>query len=115
VKSERLSRTAAEPGITGKEEDAEVGLTCFGKRYLNSYLGRWISADPLAIHAPGEADPNVYAYVRGRTLKNVGPLGPEEDQATNALFEPNESLEGGGVSDGTREQRQRSWMSLMWR
>ena len=43
--------------FTGKEEDAEVGLTYFGKRYLNAYLGRWISADPLAIHAPGEADP----------------------------------------------------------
>lgn len=61
--------------FTGKEEDAEVGLTYFGKRYLNAYLGRWISADPLAIHAPGEADLNVYAYVSGSILKNVDPLG----------------------------------------
>ena len=61
--------------FTGKEEDAEVGLMYFGKRYLNAYLGRWISADPLAIHAPGEADLNVYAYVRGLILKNVDPLG----------------------------------------
>ena len=61
--------------FTGKEEDAEVGLTYFGKRYLNAYLGRWISADPLAIHAPGEADLNVYAYVSGSVLKNVDPLG----------------------------------------
>jgi RHS repeat-associated protein len=64
--------------FTGKEEDAEVGLTYFGKRYLNAYLGRWISADPLAIHAPGEADLNVYAYVSGSFLKNVDPLGLEE-------------------------------------
>jgi RHS repeat-associated protein len=72
--------------FTGKEEDAEVGLTCFGKRYLNAYLGRWISADPLAIHAPGEADPNVYAYVSGSVLKNVDPLGLEEQtvDAANA-------------------------------
>ena len=65
--------------FTGKEEDAEVGLTYFGKRYLNAYLGRWISADPLAIHAPGEADLNVYAYVSGSILKNVDPLGLEEE------------------------------------
>jgi len=92
--------------FTGKEEDAEVGLTYFGKRYLNAYLGRWISADPLAIHAPGEADLNVYAYVSGGILKNVDPLGLEEDQTQNASFEPNQSLEGGGVSDGTHEQNQ---------
>jgi RHS repeat-associated protein len=69
--------------FTGKEEDAEVGLTHFGKRYLNAYLGRWISADPLAIHAPGEADLNVYAYVSGSILKNVDPLGLEEEAASS--------------------------------
>jgi RHS repeat-associated protein len=67
--------------FTGKEEDAEVGLIYFGKRYLNAYLGRWISADPLAIHAPGEADLNVYAYVSGSVLRNVDPLGLEENGA----------------------------------
>ena len=30
----------------GKEEDVEVGLTYFGKRYLNPLLGRWVSPDP---------------------------------------------------------------------
>jgi hypothetical protein len=40
-------------------------------------LGRWISADPLAVHAPGEADLNLYAYVSGAVLKNVDPLGLE--------------------------------------
>ena len=69
--------------FTGKEEDAEVGLTYFGKRYLNAYLGRWISADPLAIHAPGEADLNVYAYVSGSILKNVDPLELEEEAASS--------------------------------
>ncbi len=61
--------------FTGKEEDVEVGLQYFGKRYLNPLLGRWISADPLAVHAPGRADLNVYAYVSGQVLKNVDPLG----------------------------------------
>ena len=67
--------------FTGKEEDVEVGLQYFGKRYLNPLLGRWVSADPLAIHAPGEADLNVYAYVSGSVLKNVDPLGLQQTSA----------------------------------
>jgi RHS repeat-associated protein len=62
-------------GFTGKEEDVEVGLQYFGKRYLSPYLGRWISPDPLAVHAPGSADLNLYAYVSGAVLKAVDPVG----------------------------------------
>jgi RHS repeat-associated protein len=65
----------ADYGFTGKEEDVEVGLQYFGKRYLSPYLGRWISADPLAVHVPGSADLNLYAYVTGRVLKSTDPLG----------------------------------------
>lgn len=54
--------------FTGKEEDVEVGLVYFPKRYLNTYLQRWVSADPLEVHAPGEADANLYAYVHGEVL-----------------------------------------------
>jgi len=63
--------------FTGKEDDIEVGLIYFGARYLNPQLGRWISADPLAVHAPGEddADLNLYAYVSGRALVDVDPVG----------------------------------------
>jgi len=62
-------------GFTGKEEDIEIGLQYFGKRFLSPYLGRWISADPLAVHAPGSADLNLYAYVHGKVLLAVDPLG----------------------------------------
>src|SRR5688572_9674790 len=61
--------------FTGKEEDVEVGLQYFGKRFLNPLLGRWVSADPLAVHVPGEADWNLYAYVGGTVLKSVDPFG----------------------------------------
>ena len=61
--------------FTGKEDDIEVGLIYFGARYLNPQLGRWISADPLAVHAPGEADLNLYAYVHGKVLSAVDPVG----------------------------------------
>jgi RHS repeat-associated protein len=66
---------ASEPCFTGKEEDVEVGLVYFGKRFYNPLLGRWLSPDPLEIHSAGTADGNVYAYVEGQALKNVDPLG----------------------------------------
>jgi RHS repeat-associated protein len=60
--------------FTGKEEDIEVGLTYFGARYYAPGLGRFVSPDPEAIHGLG-ADANVYAYVSGRLLSSVDPLG----------------------------------------
>jgi RHS repeat-associated protein len=61
--------------FTGKEEDVQVGLAYFGKRYLAPALHRWISADPLAVQSPGKGDPNVYAYVHGAVFKAVDPHG----------------------------------------
>jgi RHS repeat-associated protein len=61
--------------FTGKEDDVEVGLIYFGKRYYAPLLQRWISADPLAVHSPGAADLNLYAYVHGRVLVAVDPVG----------------------------------------
>jgi RHS repeat-associated protein len=63
--------------FTGKEDDVELGLVYFGKRYYAPMLGRWISADPLAVHVPGRADLNVYAYVHGMPLAAVDPVGLE--------------------------------------
>ncbi len=61
--------------FTGKEEDIEVGLAYFGARYYSPNLNRWISPDPLAIHEPGEADLNVYAYVHGQVYIATDPNG----------------------------------------
>jgi RHS repeat-associated protein len=63
--------------FTGKEEDQEIGVTYFGKRFLSPYLGRWVTPDPLAVHSPGQADLNLYAYVTGAVLKSVDPFGLE--------------------------------------
>ncbi|HEY5958476.1 MAG TPA: RHS repeat-associated core domain-containing protein, partial [Polyangiaceae bacterium] len=82
-RSDRWSAFREDYGFTGKE-DVEVGLTYFGKRYLSAQLGRWVSADPLAVHVPGKADFNLYAYVSGAVLKNVDPLGLYDDDPTSA-------------------------------
>jgi RHS repeat-associated protein len=75
LRTERWDEFREEHRFTGKEDDVEVGLIYFGARYLNPLLGRWISTDPLAVHAPGKADPNLYAYVSGRTFADYDPDG----------------------------------------
>jgi RHS repeat-associated protein len=71
---ERWGQFRAEHKFTGKEEDIEVGLTYFGARYYHAHLGRWASADPLTIHGVG-SDLNPYAYVGGRVMSDIDPLG----------------------------------------
>jgi len=62
--------------FTGQEEDIEVGVTYFGARYYSPHLGRFISADPLTIHAL-QSDLNPYAYVGGRVTSDIDPIGLE--------------------------------------
>jgi RHS repeat-associated protein len=75
--------------FSGKEEDVEVGLQYFGKRFLAPSLNRWMSPDPLGIHAPGGADLNLFAYVKGSPLKLVDPFGladkPNMDTIANGM------------------------------
>jgi RHS repeat-associated protein len=88
---ERWKSFREDYGFTGKEEDVEVGLTYFGKRFLNPYLGRWMSPDPLALHAPGEGDLNLYAYVHGRLLSAVDPVGLNDTGCGNSHASPQEN------------------------
>jgi RHS repeat-associated protein len=82
---------ASESELTGQEKEVEVGLQYFGKRFYAPLLQRWVSADPLAIHVPGDADLNVYAYVRvrGMALKATDPLGLECDVDESCDYSPN--------------------------
>jgi RHS repeat-associated protein len=77
VRPDRYKGLREDVRFTGNEDDVEVGLTAFAKRYYAPALGRWASPDPLAVHAPGEADLNLYAYVHGRVYAATDPLGLE--------------------------------------
>jgi RHS repeat-associated protein len=90
--------------FTGKEEDVEVGLDYFGKRFYAPLLGRWISADPLAVHSPGSADLNVFAYVHGRLLGSVDPLGLENQPIAGAPA-PNNPPDGAPTPPKTPEEK----------
>jgi RHS repeat-associated protein len=93
-------------GFTGKEDDLAVGVTYFGKRYLVPALGRWASADPLAVHVPGQADLNLYAYVRAQVLRATDPTGlidqgtgsnPGVEQGDQA-YSPNPGVGGTSIA-----------------
>jgi RHS repeat-associated protein len=55
----------------GKRVDKEVGLICFGQRYYDSEIGRWISPDPA-----GDIDgPNLYAFAYNNPITYVDYFG----------------------------------------
>jgi integrase/recombinase XerD len=62
-----LARTEAAPGAT-------IDETCYGYRYLDTQLGRWISRDPIG----EEGGINLYGFVRNNGITHMDHLGLEE-------------------------------------
>ncbi|HMR08971.1 MAG TPA: RHS repeat-associated core domain-containing protein, partial [Polyangiaceae bacterium] len=91
-------------GFTSKEDDVEVGLTYFGKRFLSTHLNRWVSADPLTIHGLG-ADPNVYAYVGGQALKSVDALGLSGEQEAPDETAAAQEVHAQAIDDAWRDAK----------
>lgn len=58
---------------TGKERDAENGLTYHGARYYAPWLGRWTACDPQGVKAGIDA----YVYVLGNPIRLVDPDGKD--------------------------------------
>ena len=71
--------------FTGKERDGESGLDNFGARYDSSFIGRFMSPDPLMASATVR-DPqtwNRYTYALNNPLKYVDPTGMTEENAAD--------------------------------
>ena len=95
-------------GFTGKEEDAEFGIVYFGKRFYSPFLNRWLTPDPLAVHAAGSADLNLYAYVHGRLLASIDPLGLAdsygEAKSEFQSYQDAHVQKAGELSDAARQE-----------
>lgn len=71
--------TAKRYRYTGKERDGESGLYYHGARYYATWLGRWVSCDPL-----GTADSaSLYAFVSDRPIVLVDETGNKGDTPKN--------------------------------
>lgn len=76
------SAKLADYKFTGKETDDESGLQYFEARYLGSYMGRFISVDPVnASESPDiilyPQRLGVYAYVGNKPVRLIDPDGQE--------------------------------------
>lgn len=92
---DRWHNYRARLGFTSKEADLEVGLVYFGARYYSPMLRRWLSPDPLRVHAWG-GDANPYSYVSGRSSASVDPDGLE---STPSGGNPRDPCADGGCRD----------------
>ncbi len=54
-----------------------LGLICFEKRFLVPSLGRWLNPDPLALHAQGRADANLYAFTARQLASSPASLAAQ--------------------------------------
>jgi RHS repeat-associated protein len=63
----------------GKRVDKEVGLVCFGQRYYDPEVGRWISPDPV-----GNIDgPNLYVFARNNPMTYIDYFGLASEVSEN--------------------------------
>ena len=85
--------------LSSNQEDIEVGLVYFGARYYSPSLSRWISPDPLTIHALG-SDWNPYTYVGNNPSTGID-IGGLEDPPNGPPGPDPVSTAGSGGGPGT--------------
>jgi RHS repeat-associated protein len=74
----RVEVSARRYRYSGKERDEETGLYYYGARYYASWLGRWISPDPIGLRD----GLNLYQFVHGRPLSRKDPRGTSTQKTT---------------------------------
>ena len=65
------TETAKRYRYTGRERDAESGLSYHGARYYSPWLGRWLSCDSIGV----KDEPNLFLYCGGNPLNRTDTQG----------------------------------------
>lgn len=81
---EQLDATAEKEKLafTGKEHDDITGLTYFGARYYDPYLGRFMGIDPAGIDPADPFTFNRYAYANNNPYRYIDPDGHQSRDAS---------------------------------
>ena len=61
--------------FTGHERDADTGMDYMHARFYTSYLGRFMSVDPVLGNTGSGGSWNRYGYVRGNPIRLIDPKG----------------------------------------
>ncbi|TIN77493.1 SpvB/TcaC N-terminal domain-containing protein [Mesorhizobium sp.] len=67
--------------FSGTERDSETGLQYFGMRYMATWLGRWVSADPAGF----VSGTNLFRYCANNPVMRVDPDGMDDTTRTFGL------------------------------
>jgi RHS repeat-associated protein len=81
---QQLDSTAEDEKLayTGKEHDDITGLTYFGARYYDPYLGRFMGVDPAGIDPGDPFTFNRYSYANNNPYRFIDPDGRQSRDAS---------------------------------
>lgn len=72
-----LGAPAQGPGYTGHVQDPDTSLVYMQQRYYDPGIGRFLSADPIALNSEG-GDTNRYRYAANNPVRYIDPDGRQE-------------------------------------
>ncbi|MDY6949303.1 MAG: RHS repeat-associated core domain-containing protein [Pseudomonadota bacterium] len=83
---EQLDSTAdgEKLSYTGKEHDDLTGLTYFGARYYDPYLGRFMDVDPAGVNPGNPFSFNRYSYGNNNPYRFIDPDGWQSADCSGA-------------------------------
>jgi RHS repeat-associated protein len=92
--------------FTGQRLDSGTGLYCYGARYYDPEIGRFISPDTIVPDFANPQSLNRYTYVLNNPLKYIDPTGMQEGEVR---FPEEEEYLAGDLSHAAYMEAYEDW------